>query len=103
VGLPAPALFGLDGARVIELWRPLTSVAYLGGPSMSMANNLYFLVRYGQSLETLNGTGAHSWFLFVQTMLLGILGLILGFPFQAQAMIAATVYASSHLNPMEKM
>lgn len=70
---------------------------------MSMANNLYFLVRYGQSLETLNGTGAHSWFLLVQTLLLGILGLILGFPFQAQAMISATVYVSSHLNPMEKM
>jgi hypothetical protein len=68
-----------------------------------MANNLYFLVRYGQNLEALNGTGAHSWFLLVQTVILAALGLLLGFPFQAQAMISATVYVSSHLNSMEKM
>ena len=70
---------------------------------MSMANNIYFLVRYGQTLEGLNGTGAHAWFLFIQTLILTLLGFMFGFPFQASAMISATVYASSHLNPMEIM
>ena len=102
-GLPAPALFNLDMSRLWEIWRPLTAVAYLGAPSMSMANSIYFLVRYGQQLETLNGLGAHAWFLLVQTAILTFLGLLLGFPFTAQAMIAATVYVSSHLNPMERM
>jgi hypothetical protein len=103
VGLPAPELFNLEKSKLHELWRPITSVSYFGPPSMSMANNMYFLIRYGQTLETTNGTGAHAWFLFVQTIILTALGYLLGFPFQAQAMIAATLYASSHLNPMETM
>ena len=103
VGLPAPALFGLDITRLYEIWRPFTSVAYLGAPSMSMANSLYFLIRYGQNLESVNGTGDHAWFLLVQTTILSLLGLLLGFPLQAQAMIAAAVYVSSRMNPMEKI
>ena len=55
-GLPAKALFALDSSKWYELWRPLTSIAYLGPPSMSMANSLYFLLRYGQTLEERNGT-----------------------------------------------
>jgi len=102
-GLPAPALFNLDKSRILEIWRPFTAMAYLGGPSMSMANNAYFLVRYGQQLETENGLGAHAWFLLVQTAILSTLGLLLGFPFMAQAMIAATVYVSSHQHPLERM
>ena len=70
---------------------------------MSMANSLYFLVRYGQTLETMNGTASHTWFLIVQTILLTLLGLMLGFPFQAQAMISAAVYASSQVNPLDKV
>ena len=70
---------------------------------MSMANSLYFLVRYGQTLETMNGTGSHTWFLIIQTILLTFLGLLLGFPFQAQAMISAAVYASSQVSPLDKV
>ena len=103
VGLPAPELFNLEKSKLYEIWRPITSVSYFGAPSMSLANNIYFLVTYGQKLESLNGTGAHFWFLLVQTTILTVLGFLLGFPFQARAMIAATLYASSHLNPMEKM
>lgn len=54
-GLPAPVLFSLDASKLYEFWRPVTSVAYLGAPSMSMANSLYFLLRYGQTLEETNG------------------------------------------------
>jgi hypothetical protein len=104
LGLPAPALFNIDKSRIYELWRPITAMAYLGGPSMSMANNLYFLITYGQRLEGENGTGEHAWFLIVQTFLLTVFGgLILGFPFHGQAMVAAAVYVSSHIHPMEKM
>jgi hypothetical protein len=35
--------------------------------------------------------------------MLTVLGLGLGFPLQAQAMIAATIYASSRERPMEKV
>lgn len=102
-GLPAPALFAIDRTRLFELWRPFTSVSYLGPPSMSMANSIYFLLMYGQMLESSNGTGAHAWFLLVQICILTALGVLLGFPSQAQAMIAAIVYVSSRVNPMEKM
>lgn len=102
-GLPAPTLFALDMSKLYEIWRPFTSIAYLGGPSMSMANSLYFLIRYGQSLEEGSGTGVHTWFLLIQTCILSILGLLFSFPLQAQAMIAAIVYVSSRINAMEKI
>ena len=54
-GIPAPVLFSLDSSKLYELWRPFTSVSYLGAPSMSMANSLYFLIRYGQTLEVMYG------------------------------------------------
>jgi hypothetical protein len=50
-GLPAPELLSLDRSKLYEIWRPITSIAYFGKPSMSMANNLYFLVKYGGGLE----------------------------------------------------
>jgi len=103
MGLPAQALFGLDKSQLWQIWRPITSVAFLGPPSMSMANSLFFLIRYGQVLENTNGTGAHVWFLFVETSILTLLGLVMGFPFLAQAMVAAIVYVSSRMNAMEKM
>lgn len=103
VGLPAPTMFSIDSSKLYEIWRPFTSVAYLGPPSISMANSLYFLVRYGQALETSNGTGSHAWFLLLQTILLTTLGVLFGFPMQAQAMIAATIYVSSRVEAMEKI
>jgi membrane associated rhomboid family serine protease len=63
---PAPLLLGLHPSKLLQLWRPFTSSAYFGPPSMSMANNIYFLIRYGQNLENEFGTGLQAWFLFVQ-------------------------------------
>jgi hypothetical protein len=57
-GLPAPAWFSLDPARVagrLEMWRPLSAAVYLGAPSMSMANSVFFLMRYGQTFESQYG------------------------------------------------
>lgn len=102
-GLPAPVLFSLDAGKILQLWRPFTSVSYLGAPSMSMANNIYFLVRYGQQLERSNGTGVHAWFLLVQTVILSLLGLLLKFPFQANAMISAALYNSCAMAPNERI
>ena len=76
-GLPAPALFSLDFSKIftqLQLWRPLTAVAYLGPPSMSWANHLYFLLKFGQALEQSTGTATHMWFLLVQATLLSALG-----------------------------
>ena len=103
VGLPAPVIFSLDKNRLWELWRPFTSLAYFGPPSMSMANSVYFLVRYGQGLESEVGSIIHAWYLLIQTLIISLLGIILGLPFGAQAMIASIIYTSSNLHPMEKM
>jgi Derlin-1 len=103
IGLPAPAMFALDKSKLYQLWRPFTASSYFGAPSMSMANSIYFLVRYGQTLETEFGTGVHTWFLLVQMALLTTLGLALGFPFTANSMVSAAVYVCSHLRPMEQM
>ncbi len=103
IGLPAPNLFSLDSTKLYEIWRPFTSISYFGAPSMSMANSMYFLVRYGQTLENEYGTGTHTWFLTIQVILLAIIGYIMKFPFQAQSMITAAVYVCSHIRPLEKM
>ena len=103
IGLPAPNLFSLDSNKLYEIWRPITSISYFGAPSMSMANSMYFLVRYGQTLENEYGTGIHTWFLTIQVILLAIIGYIMKFPFQAQSMITAAVYVCSHIRPLEKM
>jgi hypothetical protein len=102
-GLPAPKFFGLDFNKLYQLWRPFTSCSYFGGLSMSMANNLFFLLNYGQTLERVYGSGTHAWFLIVQVLMLSVLGLVLEFPFQSHAMVAAIVYACSRLNSMESM
>lgn len=101
--IPAPALFALDISRFYELWRPITAMAYLGKPSMSMANNIFFLLNYGQSLELEQGPGAYAWYLLVQTVILTLLGWLLGFPFQAQAMIASIIHVCSRMKPMDPM
>ena len=102
-GLSTPNLFALDSSRPLQLWRPLTSCAYLGPPSLSMANNLYFLVKYGQALEAEHGTATQIWFLMIQVAILSALGVLLRFPFQARSLISATVFASCNANPTQNM
>jgi len=103
VGLPAPAWFSLNANRWYELWRPITTLSYLGPLSMSMASNLYFLIRYGQGLETEYGSATYAWFLTLQMVWLTALGMLLNFPYLAQAIIAAIIYVNSRIHPMEKV
>jgi hypothetical protein len=103
IGLPAAELFSLQMNRAYELWRPFTAISYFGAPSISMANSIYFLLRYGQMLEELHGSGAYAFFLTVQMTILTLLAMLLGFPFTAQAMISAIIYVCSRLNAMEAM
>jgi hypothetical protein len=103
LGLPAPELFSFAPTRFYEIWRPFTAISYFGAPSMSMANSLYFLLRYGQMLEELHGSATYAFFLTVQMLFLTLFAGILGFPFTSQAMISAIIYVCSRLNPMENM
>lgn len=102
-GFPAPALFSLSINRWFEVWRPLTSISYLGPPSMSMANNLYFLIRFGQSLEVEYGSANYAWFMVLQMIWLSMLGFIFNFPYLSQAILSAIIYVNSRLEPMQKM
>lgn len=103
LGLPASQMFALNMNKLYEIWRPLTSIAYLGPPSMAMANNIYFLSKYGQYLEDLNGTITYSWFIIIQTVILTSFSLLLGFPYSSQSIISAIVYANSRIEPNEKL
>lgn len=101
IGLPAPDLFSLNAGRFFDLWRYFTSAAYFGAPSMSMANSIYFLIRYGQTIEESEGSGSYAYFLVVQIALLSAMAMLLGFPFTAQAMITAIIYMCSRQKPMD--
>jgi hypothetical protein len=103
VGLPAPSYFSLDVGRFYELWRPFTAVSYLGPPSMSMANNIFFLLRFGQTLEAEQGSGPYAWYLLVQTTILTLLGWLLGYPFLSQSMISSIIHVCSRMSPMDQI
>lgn len=68
-----------------------------------MANSLFFLLRFGQTIEQDKGSGPYAWFLIVQTVMLTVLGWLLGFPFLAQSMISSIIYECSRMNAMERM
>lgn len=96
-------ILSLDIERLYEVWRPFTAAMFLGKPSLPLANNIFFLVRYGQLLEDHNGSGDHIYFLATQIGLLTFFSFILQFRFTAQSMIAAIIFLSSRINPMESM
>lgn len=103
LGLPAAQLFSLDYNKLYELWRPITSMTYFGPPSLYMANSIYFMIRYGQTLESEVGSANYLWFLITQTISLSVMGLLLGYRYQARSLLAAVVYACSQLHPTDKM
>ena len=103
LGLPAPELFSLKGLGPLTLYKPITAAAYLGGFSLSFANNVYFIVRYGQTIEKEAGSTQFLYFLGIQCILLTALSLVLGFPFTASSMIAAIIYVCSRIHAMEPM
>uniref|UniRef100_A0A6U1QM22 Derlin n=1 Tax=Fibrocapsa japonica TaxID=94617 RepID=A0A6U1QM22_9STRA len=84
----------------LEIWRPITSTCFMGPPSMQMAGNIYFLVKYGQELEANDGTLQHVFFLMTQLVLLSILGGVLGAPFMSSSLITAQLWCCSRLDPM---
>lgn len=49
----------------LELWRPFTSLIYLGPLSMSWLTNVYFLTQHGTRLELVSGTAEQVVFLIV--------------------------------------
>lgn len=49
----------------LELWRPFTSLIYLGPLSMSWLTNVYFLTQHGTRLELVSGTAEQVIFLLV--------------------------------------
>lgn len=49
----------------LELWRPLTSLIYLGPLSMSWLTNVYFLTQHGTRLEMVSGTAEQVIFLLL--------------------------------------
>jgi hypothetical protein len=86
LGLPAYSLFSLPPLPLsaqrllllpLQFWRPFTACAYLGPPSMALANNLYFLLKFGRALEGSTGSATHAWFLLTQTLVLSTSGTIL--------------------------
>lgn len=102
-GLPAPELFSLKGLSLMTLYKPITAAGYLGGFSLSMANNIYFIVRYGQTIEKEYGSTQFLYFLGVQCAILTSMSLLLGFPFTASSMIAAIIYVCSRIHALEPM
>lgn len=102
-GLPAPEYFGVNIRKPFQFWRPFTSMAYFGTPSMSMANSIYFLIAYGQLLEEEDGAASHLWFMIVESMLLTALGVAFGFPFLSKSFVTAMVYYSTRRHAMDSV
>lgn len=103
LGFPVAKYFSLDIRRLLDVWRPLTAAVFMGGPSLSLANNIYFLISYGQLLEELHGSAEYAYFLGTQIVILSIFSYLLQFPFTASSLIASIVYVCSRINPMNSV
>ncbi|CAM9757861.1 unnamed protein product [Pylaiella littoralis] len=98
--------FSLDWERTVkglELWRPFTSLLYLGPISMTWLSEVYFMTQHGTRLELVSGTAQQVIFLLFVGSLLLLVGLLLGMPFVATSMIVAHTYVSSRMDPMMLM
>ena len=103
MGLPAPRIFSLNMRKIYEIWRFFTAATYLGGPSLSLANNVYFLINYGQLLENVQGAPDFAFFILSQIGMLSLFSMFLQFPFTAHSVIAAIIYCCSRINAMDSM
>ncbi|CAN0226934.1 unnamed protein product [Ectocarpus sp. 13 AM-2016] len=95
--------FSMDWGRTVkglELWRPLTSLVYLGPLSMSWLTNVYFLTQHGTRLELVSGTAEQVIFLLVVGSLLLFLGPLIGMPLLSTSMVAAHTYVSARMDPL---
>ncbi|CAM9114667.1 unnamed protein product [Ectocarpus fasciculatus] len=95
--------FSMDWGRTVkglELWRPLTSLVYLGPLSMSWLTNVYFLTQHGTRLELVSGTAEQVIFLLVVGSLLLFLGPLIGMPLMSTSMVAAHTYVSARMDPL---
>jgi hypothetical protein len=101
VGPSIARSFSLNIRSLFQVWRVLTSATYLGGPSLSLANNIFFLVTYGQLVEAHQGTPDFAYFLLVEMGLLSLFSLLLGFPFTSQSMMSSIIYVASRINAMD--
>eukprot|EP00903_Cladosiphon_okamuranus_P014176 g13173.t1 len=101
--IDAGETYSLDWGKTIkglELWRPLTSLVYLGPLSMSWLTNVYFLTQHGTRLEMVSGTAEQLIFLLVVGSLLLALGSLIGMPFMATSMVAAHTHVSARMEPL---
>ncbi|CAM9315566.1 unnamed protein product [Scytosiphon promiscuus] len=93
--------FSLDWGRTgLELWRPFTSLIYLGPLSMQWLTNVYFLTQHGTRLEHDSGTAEQVIFLLVVGSLLLLVGPLLGMPFMSTSMVAAHTHVSARMDPL---
>mmetsp|Transcript_17292 Transcript_17292/g.26111 ORF Transcript_17292/g.26111 Transcript_17292/m.26111 type:complete len:384 (-) Transcript_17292:295-1446(-) len=105
-GIIDPALFALDPVAIIkglQLWRLVTSACFLGPPSMGMVGNLFLLYQYGSSLETQFGSAQKLVFLIFQAVVLSFIGILVGFPYVASALVSAALWVCARQNPHEEM
>ncbi|CAM9298843.1 unnamed protein product, partial [Ascophyllum nodosum] len=101
--LDSGSTFSMDWGRTLkglELWRPLTSLVYLGPLSMSWLTNVYFLTQHGTRLEIVSGTAEQVIFLLLVGGLLLLVGPLIGMPFLSTSMVAAHTHVSSRIDPL---
>lgn len=101
--IDSSSTFALDWGKTIKglnLWRPFTSLIYLGPLSMSWLTNVYFLTQHGTRLELVSGTAEQVVFLLVVGSLLLMLGPLIGMPFLSTPMVAAHTYVSARMDPL---
>ena len=89
--------------KMLQLWRPITSACHLGKVDMSMAQQVYFLIQYGQQMERSDGSAQHAVFLATQLVLLCFFCTLLGVPTLSRPLITASIYCCSRRQPMMPM
>lgn len=83
-----------------QFWRIIFGSTFLGGPSIKLIMDFYYIYQHGSLLESSIGSSTYLLFLFTQVCLLGLLATtVFPTPFFGQSMIAAMLHVVSRVEP----
>mmetsp|Transcript_21335 Transcript_21335/g.36570 ORF Transcript_21335/g.36570 Transcript_21335/m.36570 type:complete len:354 (-) Transcript_21335:11-1072(-) len=101
-GLAPPELLALDAKAIVaqlQLWRPLTAMAFVGGVTAQLLQKGFGLVQMGRGLEMTLGFGEFARVLASCTAMFCLLSNVLGWGFICDGLIMAVTVLVCQLNP----
>ena len=102
VGILPPELLQLDATATIkgmQIWRPITAGAFMGGLGPQLLQKCYYLIQFGSDLERTLGVGEFVRVLASCTACLCIFCVMLGWQFVTDGLVMALTVLTCQQSP----